>query len=108
MKRSDFAVGMTFLALCLCGCFKFESQSATELTKEELERKIAEANNWKSVSLDEGKQYGFAVTAVTESGEELKVDVQKTDKGIRTKWTNADGQGGGESTHEWNWSIRFP
>ena len=76
MTRVVLAFGLAVVIVSAVGCFKFESHSVSgkdpgELSKDELQDKVAEKNKWKSVSLDDGEDGVFEGTAVTESGEEL-------------------------------------
>lgn len=117
MNRVVIAFGLAIVIVSAVGCFKFESHSVSgkdpgELTKDELQDKIAEVNKWKSVSLEEGENGVFAGTAITEGGEELKLVVHQSEKEIRTKWTDATGGGGGELTQSWSATrsvkVKFP
>jgi hypothetical protein len=61
-----------------------------KLSKEEIEKKLAEWNKWQSVSLDDGQDSKYSGTAVDGDGKKLNIELQQTENEISGTWKSED------------------
>ena len=99
MYRMVFRSSVVMAAILVAGCSQPPPKGGA--TKDELEAKIAESNNWRDVSLQESTDRGYKGTAVTSEGKSLNIEVGESSGGISVQWKRADGDGEGNIDIKW-------
>jgi hypothetical protein len=80
------------------------STSAKQLSKSDIEAKLAKSQKWHDVSLTDVSDGRFTGSAVTETGEKIAVEVKQTPNSLSTDWKHSDGSDGGHS-EESGWQV---